>query len=119
MFCTLCEKHCKVGPWVNGTHNFRLKTLETHLTSNEHKAGLAADAPGQQVLPAMLTSAQHRRNGSIIAALRTVYWIVTEEITNRNAQVHFSCKGFRVASMSFASVEMLAMIAQTFSIRYW
>ena len=83
MFCTLCEKHCKVGPWVNGTHNFRLKTLELHLTSNEHKAGLAADAPGQQVLPVMLTAAQHRRNGSIIAALRTVYWIVTEEITNR------------------------------------
>lgn len=83
MFCTLCEKHCKVGPWVNGTHNFRLKTLETHLTSNEHKAALAAEAPGQQILPAMLTAAQHRRNGSIIAALRTVYWIVTEEITNR------------------------------------
>ena len=83
MFCTLCEKHCKVGPWVNGTHNFRLETLETHLTNNEHKAGLAADAPGQQVLPAMLTASQHRRNGSIIAALRTVYWIVTGEITNR------------------------------------
>ena len=83
MFCTLCEKHCKVGPWVNGTDNFRLRTLETQLTRNEHKAALAAEAPGQQVLPAMLTAAQHRRNGSIIAALRTVYWIVTEEITNR------------------------------------
>ena len=83
MFCTLCEKHCKVGPWVNGTDNFRLETLETHLRSNEHKAALPAEAPGQQVLPATLTAAQHHRNGSIIAALRTVYWIITEEITNR------------------------------------
>lgn len=83
MFCTLCEKHCKVGPWVNGTDNFRLKTLETRVRSNEHKAALPAEAPGQQVLPATLTAAQHHRNGSIIAALRTVYWIVTEEITNR------------------------------------
>ena len=31
----------------------------------------------------MLTAAQHCRNGSTIAALRTVYWIVTEEIANR------------------------------------
>lgn len=83
MFCTLCEKHCKVGLWVNGTDNFRLKTLETHMRSNEHKAALPAEAPGQQVLPAMLTAAQHRRNGSIIAAFRTASWIVTEEIANQ------------------------------------
>lgn len=67
MFCTLCEKHCTVGPWVNGTDNFRLKTLEMHVRSNEHKAALAAEAPGQQVLPATLTAAQHCRNGPIIA----------------------------------------------------
>lgn len=46
MFCTLCEKHCKVGLWVNGTDNFRLETLETHVRSNEHKAALVAEAPG-------------------------------------------------------------------------
>ena len=52
------------------------------MRSNEHKAALAAEAPGQKVLPVTLTAAQHRRNGSIIAALRTVYWIITEEITD-------------------------------------
>lgn len=83
MFCTLCEKHSKVGPLVSGTDNFRLKTLTKHVKSNEHKGAIAAEAPGQQVLPATLTAAQERRNGSIIAALRTVYWIVTEEIANR------------------------------------
>ena len=83
MFCTLCEKHCKVGPWVNGTDNFRHKTLDKHTRGDAHKAAQAAEAPGQQVLPVTLTAAQHCRNGSIIAALRTVYWIVTEEITNR------------------------------------
>ena len=71
----------KFPSWLR--YNFRLKTLETHVRSNEHKAALAAEAPGQQVLPATLTAAQHRRNGSIIAALRTVYWIVTEEIANQ------------------------------------
>lgn len=38
MFCTLCEKHCKVGPWVNGTNNFGLKTLETQVRSTISKA---------------------------------------------------------------------------------
>ena len=30
-----------------------------------------------------MTAAQERRNRSIVAALRSVYWIATEEIANR------------------------------------
>ena len=83
MFCIPYEKHCKTGPWVSGIDNFRLKRVETHLNSREHKEPMAEEAPGQQALPEAMTAAQKRRNRSIVAALRSVYWIATEEIANR------------------------------------
>lgn len=83
MFCTLCEKHGKGGPWVSGTDNFRVKTIERHLNSNEHKEAMTAQAPDQQVLPSTFTASMQRRHRAIVSALRTVYWIVTEEIANR------------------------------------
>ena len=83
MVCTLCEKHDKRSPWVTGTDNFRMKTVNKHLNSSEHKEAMATEAPGQQALPATFTAARLRRNKAILAAFRTVYWIVTEEVANR------------------------------------
>ena len=76
MFCAICEKHEKAkGPWVNGTNNFRLKSLLVHLKSAEHKAAV------ESLLPS--TASQEKQNSAIVAALQTVYWIVKEEIANR------------------------------------
>jgi hypothetical protein len=84
MFCTICEKHEKAkGPWVNGTNNFRLKSLHVHLKSVEHKAAVESVDPCQQSLPSTFAASQEKRKSAIVAALQTVYWIVKEEIANR------------------------------------
>ena len=84
MFCTICEKHSKSkGPWVNGTNNFRLKSLHVHLKSAEHKQAVESVDPSQKSLSSTFAASQEKRNSAIVAALRTVYWIVKEEIANR------------------------------------
>ena len=70
MFYIPCVKHHKTGPWVSRTDNFRLKTVETRLSSREHKEAMAAEAPGRKALPEAMTAAQEGRNRSIGAALR-------------------------------------------------
>ena len=85
MFCAICEKREKArGPCINGTNNFRLKSLFVHLKSAEHKAAVESLDPCQKSLPSTFVASHEKRNSAIVAALRTVYWIVKEEIANRN-----------------------------------
>ena len=83
MTCKLCQKHGKAGPWVSGTNNFRSKTVKKHLNCNAHKDSVATEKPCQRTLTRTFTENQQKRMNSIIAALRTVYWIATEEVASR------------------------------------
>ena len=59
------------------------KQLKKHLNCNAHKDSVATENPGQTTLTRTFTESQQKHMNSIIATLRTVYWIATEEVANR------------------------------------
>ena len=44
MTCKICLKAGKTGLFVNGSRNYRLKTLHKHAGSRQHKAAVEAQA---------------------------------------------------------------------------
>ena len=62
--------------------NFRLKTLQSHSVSDAHMTAAAAEDPAQRSLPDARRVANEQERAPYTAALKTVYWIASEEVAN-------------------------------------
>ena len=84
MYCALCKKHNRTGPWVSGTDNFRRKTLLCHLTTQDHRLSLSAQDAAQTSLKTSTNSKKFVQTHMLgaIAGLKTVHFIVMEELPN-------------------------------------
>ncbi|XP_078608598.1 zinc finger protein 862-like [Branchiostoma floridae x Branchiostoma japonicum] len=83
MWCKWCREQRRDSIWSTGTKNFRPKTLKKHTKGNHHKATVAARDANQPLLVRGLDKAKAKKEKATEAALRTVYWIATEEVANR------------------------------------
>ena len=82
MFCQLCTDQGKHGVWVDGTRNFRLKTITDHLVSKDHLHCLSASHSGQHRVPGIQSEHTKKREAAILLALQTCYFLSLEEIPN-------------------------------------
>ena len=62
----------------------------THLKSEDHLSSVAALDMNQQAVSMGLQAASEKSNNAALAALRTVYWVVTEELANKKYAYAFS-----------------------------
>ena len=83
MSCSLCKKHHKGGVWVTGTDDFRLKTLQQHMLSQAQLTAAAGEDPAQRTVQKIRDNMSSEERASYTAALKTVYWLATEEVANR------------------------------------
>ncbi|CAH1245743.1 ZNF862 [Branchiostoma lanceolatum] len=83
MYCKWCREQRRDSNLATGTDNFRLSSLERHLPTDAHTASMAVRAKGQGKIVRGMQSAALKRAKAVEAALRTVYWTVTEEVANR------------------------------------
>ena len=61
----------------------RLKTLQEHMRSSAHVSAATAEDPQQRTIGEIRKEMNDEEKASYTAALKTVYWLATEEIANR------------------------------------
>ncbi|CAB3998022.1 zinc finger 862-like [Paramuricea clavata] len=83
MWCDFCRSNKICGVWAEqGTQNFRKKTLLVHMASNDHARFALARNPAQSTVVKTREKMKKQEARSYKSALRTVYWISSEEIPN-------------------------------------
>ncbi|XP_064597802.1 zinc finger protein 862-like [Liolophura sinensis] len=83
MVCKDCREFGVEGSWSTGNNNFRLKTVKEHVASDAHKTAAAGSQPGQVSLNTQWRKEREERRKAIVTALKTAYWLATEEMPNR------------------------------------
>ena len=121
MFCQLCTEQGKHGVWVDGTRNFRLKTVTDHLVSKDHLHSLSASHSGQHRVPGIQSEHTKKREAAILLALQVCYFLSLEEIPNVKSKTFLGFLLFKRLKMRYtwSEAEMPIMIPQTFSINCW
>ena len=86
--------------WVDGTRNFRLKTVTDHITSKDHLHAVAAWSSDQRSIKGAVDKEMKNKRDAISLALQTCYWLATEELPN--AKFKSLLNFLRVQDMSHA-----------------
>ena len=82
MSCQLCKQQGKCCVCVDGTRNFRLKTVTDHKTSKDHLHAVAAWSSDQRSIKGAVDKEMEKKRDAISLALQTFYWFATGELPN-------------------------------------
>ncbi|XP_013403277.1 zinc finger protein 862-like [Lingula anatina] len=82
MYCSLCVEKKKDNIFFQGTNNFRTSTLMRHETSADHKLAIQETSEAAQAKQAFCRALEGK-DGAIMSAMKSVYWLVQEGIAIR------------------------------------
>ncbi|XP_035673668.1 zinc finger protein 862-like [Branchiostoma floridae] len=83
MYCAWCRQYKQTSNLATGTRSFRKTALQKHPPTGAHVTAKAARDKRQPSVIRGMKEVDRKRAGAAEAALRTVYWLVKEEVANR------------------------------------
>ena len=80
MYCSVCKAFKKKNTLTSGSTNFCTSTLVRHIESRDHRESVIARQSGQRM--EMMIKKSFSKDKSLIAALRTVYFMAKQDIAS-------------------------------------